>query len=111
MYQIERGGAPAMGALSEALVMDRSALAHNLKPLERDGLIAVKVDPHDRRSRLVALTKRGAARLEESKTLWELAQRRFEAAFGTKRAAELRQTLAVIASPQFEAAFEAASER
>jgi DNA-binding MarR family transcriptional regulator len=100
-----------MGALSEALVMDRSALAHNLKPLERDGLIAVKVDPHDRRSRLVALTKRGAARLEESKTLWELAQRRFEAAFGTKSAAELRQTLAVIASPQLEAAFEAASER
>ena len=34
-----------MGELAEALVIDRGALAHNLKPLERDGLVEIKVDP------------------------------------------------------------------
>jgi DNA-binding MarR family transcriptional regulator len=44
-----------MGDLAAALVLDRSALAHNLKPLERDGFVAVVVDPADKRNRLVTL--------------------------------------------------------
>ncbi|HEY0236326.1 MAG TPA: MarR family winged helix-turn-helix transcriptional regulator [Afipia sp.] len=106
MIQVERSGKPSMGELADALVINKSALAHNLKPLERDGLIVIAVDSDDRRSRRVALTKRGAARLKESKVLWDSAQRRFEAAFGVKKSAELRQVLAVIASPEFEAAFD-----
>ena len=33
-----------------ALVLDRSALAHNLKPLEREGLVTVVANERDRRS-------------------------------------------------------------
>lgn len=33
---------PTMRELADAMVMDRSALGHNLRPLERDGLIALK---------------------------------------------------------------------
>ncbi len=92
MNQIARSGAPTVSELAAALVLDRSALAHNLKPLERDGLVTVTVDPNDKRSRVVKLTKLGEARLEDSKELWETAQRRFENAFGAKKANELRQS-------------------
>ncbi|MCK1315458.1 winged helix-turn-helix transcriptional regulator [Bradyrhizobium sp. 23] len=105
MYHIEIGENPTMGALAEALVMDRSALAHNLKPLLREGLVAVTVDPNDRRSKRAELTKRGTARLEQSKALWDIAQRKFEKVFGVRKAAELRQTLAIIASSEFESEF------
>ena len=39
LTHIDRAGTPAMGELAAALVLDRSALGHNLKPLERDGLV------------------------------------------------------------------------
>jgi len=104
--QMTEAGSPSMGALAAALVLDRSALAHNLKPLERDGLVAVEVDPADRRGRIVVLTELGRTRLDATTPLWAEAQRRFEASFGD--AAALRAALALIASPEFAAAFEAA---
>jgi len=106
MNQIARSGSPTVSELAAALVLDRSALTHNLKPLERDKLISITVDQEDKRSRRVQLTQQGEARLEESRKLWKEAQRRFEAAFGEERASELRQTLTFIASPEFEQAFE-----
>jgi len=105
LMQIARLKAPTMGALAAAMVLDRSALAHNLKPLERDGLVAVVADPEDRRSRLVTLTKRGDAKLSESMSLWRDAQARFEKAFGAGKAQALRRTLAVVASEDFAEAF------
>ncbi|MDB5359408.1 MAG: MarR family transcriptional regulator [Rhodospirillales bacterium] len=108
LIHIARAGAPSMGELAAALVLDRSALAHNLKPLERDGLVQVVVDPRDRRGRLVELTALGKAMLEESLGLWQDAQARFEAAFGPEQARSLRAALAMIASPAFTAAFERA---
>ena len=109
LIHIARAGAPAMGDLAAALVLDRSALAHNLKPLERDGLVAVAPDPQDKRSRLVTLTALGKAKLDQSTALWRNAQHRFETAFGAAEAGALRDTLALIASPEFTRAFEAAA--
>jgi DNA-binding MarR family transcriptional regulator len=106
LIHIARAGTPPMGELAAALVLDRSALAHNLKPLERDGFVAVVVDPADKRSRLVTLTATGNAKLEESQHLWQQAQHRFEATFGPGKASALRQSLAVIASATFAKAFE-----
>ena len=96
-----RSGSPTMGELAAALVLDRTALNHNLKPLQRDGLVTVAVDSNDRRSRLVRLTKRGETRLAESQIAWQRAQDRFETAFGAKQAADLRQTLDLIAALEF----------
>jgi DNA-binding MarR family transcriptional regulator len=106
LMHIGRAGAPTMGDLAAALVLDRSALAHNLKPLERDGLVTVAVDPKDRRSRLVTLTEAGKARLAESLGLWQQAQERFETAFGAEQAGALRASLALIASAEFAEAFQ-----
>jgi DNA-binding MarR family transcriptional regulator len=105
LMQIARAKAPTMGDLAAALVLDRSALAHNLKPLARDRLVAIGVDPRDKRSRLVTLTRRGAAKLRQSTGLWRQAQARFEAAFGAEQAEALRRSLLLIASPEFEGAF------
>ncbi|MEI9981985.1 MAG: MarR family transcriptional regulator [Aliidongia sp.] len=77
LNHIHRAGTPQIGELAEALVMDRGALTHNLKPLERDGLVAVTVDPKDRRNRLITLTAAGQAKLAESEVLWSAAQRGF----------------------------------
>ncbi|WP_166302926.1 MarR family winged helix-turn-helix transcriptional regulator [Bradyrhizobium sp. 2S1] len=101
LVYVRRSGSPTMGELAAALVLDRTALNHNLKPLERDGLLTITVDKNDRRSRLVRLTKRGEARLDESQAAWREAQDRFEAAFGAKQAADLRQTLELVAALEF----------
>ena len=101
LVYIKQAGSPTIGRLADALVLDRTALNHNLKPLQRDGLVAISVDRDDRRSRLVQLTRRGEARLEESRSAWKRAQDRFEAAVGSKEAAELRKTLEWIASLDF----------
>ena len=103
------GAAPALGELARALVIDPSALAHNLRPLERDGLVVLADNPRDQRSRLVRLTASGRARLAESRALWRQAQARFETAFGPDRAARLRAALDELASDAFAADFAAAA--
>ncbi|WP_158928296.1 MarR family winged helix-turn-helix transcriptional regulator [Acidisphaera sp. S103] len=110
LMHIARAGTPTMGDLAAALVLDRSALAHNLKPLERDGFVTVVVDPADKRSRLVTLTAVGTAKLDESQRLWRQAQHRFEATFGPEQATALRQSLAVISSATFAKAFQDADD-
>jgi DNA-binding MarR family transcriptional regulator len=105
LNHIARSGEPSLGELAEALVMDRGALTHNLKPLERDGLVKISVDPQDRRNRLVALTAAGRSKLEESARLWKRAQNGFEAAFGAVESAALREALAYVVSEDFAATF------
>jgi len=106
--QIRRSGPVPVGELAEALVMDSGALAHTLKPLERDGLVSLSVDPKDRRSRLVALTPQGMAKLDETDPLWAKAHRGFEAAIGATTAGPLREALRRLVSEDFSAAFEKA---
>jgi DNA-binding MarR family transcriptional regulator len=101
LVNVARLGSPTMSELAAALVLDRSALNHNLKPLERDGLLRVVVDRDDRRSRRIQLSKQGEAKLKESAQAWERAQQCFEAAFGARESASLRATLQLIASLEF----------
>lgn len=103
LVNVARAGAPTMSELAAALVLDRTALNHNLKPLQRDGLVAIGADPHDRRSKRVRLTRRGKAKLAESQAAWKQAQDVFEAAVGAREAAALRQTLTLVASLEFAA--------
>ncbi len=86
-----------MRDLAKALVMDRSALGHNLRPLERDAYIALQESDADRRRRHVILTPQGKAKFKEAKRLWQTAQDRFNAVFGKAAAADLRTTLLTIA--------------
>lgn len=102
LLNIARIGSPTMGELAASLVLDRSALGHNLKPLERDGFIALTADPDDRRNRLATLTPKGRKKLEETSALWNAAQERFESKFGVAKAKALRDVLAMIAAEEFD---------
>ena len=105
LAQLGRSEPASVGQLAEALVMDAGALAHTLKPLERDRLIAVTVDPDDRRSRMITLTRQGRAKLAESDALWAKAQTGFEAAFGRVESEALRQALQLLVSDRFNSIF------
>ena len=105
LAQIGRSEPTTVGELAEALVMDSGALAHTLKPLQRDSLVAVAVDPGDRRNRLITLTRRGQAKLAETDALWANAQRGFKAALGRAESKALREVLRFLISDDFVAAF------
>lgn len=92
---------PTMQELAEVMVMDRSTLGHNLRPLERDRLVELGTSASDRRSRLVCLTGKGRRKLQEAAGFWREMQQRFESAFGAKRTAHLREDLLVLATIQF----------
>ena len=85
-----------INALAKALVMDRTTLGRNILPLEREGLINVVSGRADRRSKILRLTKAGAARLRAARAGWTQAQAKFEAAFGGRRAAGLRALLQTV---------------
>jgi DNA-binding MarR family transcriptional regulator len=91
---------PTVAQLAAKLVMDRSALGHNLRPLEREGLLSLQEGREDRRRRHVVLTAQGKSKVREALRLWEGAQRRFNEVFGEARATRLRAIL-------FEIAFDA----
>ena len=101
LQQIARLGSPSMTDLATALVLDRSALSHTLRPLERDGLVATGDHKLDRRIRLVGLTEAGLKKLEECNALWSKAQGRFEASYGPEDAAELRKVMDRLAELDF----------
>jgi len=113
LAQIERSQPTTVGALAEALVMDAGGLAHTLKPLIRDGLVATDVDPQDRRNRRIRLTTSGRRKLKESDALWEAAQKGFAKGFGGARAEALREAMRLLVSDQFAEDFDLAlaSER
>ncbi len=107
LAQIGRSEPTTVGTLAAALVMDSGALAHTLKPLERDGLVTITVDESDRRNRLITLTRRGRAKLADSDARWKSAQQAFEASLGRAKIEALRETLKILASDEFAVAFDA----
>jgi DNA-binding MarR family transcriptional regulator len=105
LVHIERARSPTMTELAYAMVLDRSALARNIKPLERDGYLVQRPDDEDGRSRRVELTAAGRARLTQANRLWRRAQNRFEQVYGKERAMALRVALAEIYADEFAVAF------
>ena len=91
---------PTMSELAEALIMDRSALGHALRPLERERLISLKKSGEDSRRRYVVITARGRAKWREASNLWRRAQERFESIYGEEHAKKLRAALSMIANDE-----------
>ncbi|MGQ0555158.1 MAG: MarR family winged helix-turn-helix transcriptional regulator [Nitrospiraceae bacterium] len=89
----DRPAPPTMNELSDYLVMDRSTLGHNLRPLLRRGFVALQPDPSDARTRRVILTTKGVSKLKATRKLWLKAQQEYENALGEEEAVLLRNTL------------------
>jgi DNA-binding MarR family transcriptional regulator len=70
LMSLNRPEPPTIGSVSALLAMDRTTLTANLKPLERRGLVKVKVDKEDRRSRRLTLTAAGKTLLMKAGPTW-----------------------------------------
>jgi DNA-binding MarR family transcriptional regulator len=101
LAKLDRLGPMTINVLAEAMVTDRTTLARNLKPLQRDGLINIEASPTDRRAKELHLTKTGMKRLDEARKAWSQAQSRFEQTFGARRTANLRDMLRAVVTSDF----------
>jgi len=96
-------GPTPLSKLAEALVMDRTTLSRNLKPLVDHGLLRVERG-QDRRERRVQITEAGRLALEHALPYWRMAQERVTGTFGRERwqtmLGELRGVIAAIETAQ-----------
>jgi len=99
--RLQNSGPWTIQALAAKLVLDRTTLGRTIRPLERDGLVAMETDPGDRRVRALRITRAGEKLYAEALQGWQMAQQRFEAAVGEAEAATLRSTLKAVASRKF----------
>jgi len=97
---------PTLQSLAERLAVSLSALTYALRPLARDGLVELRPDAHDRRTKRAVLTDLGEARLREAITLWADANQRVERVLGSSAGA-LRALADDVTSPEFLEAYEA----
>ncbi len=77
-------GGITVNRLAEAMVMDRTTLTRNLKPLENQGLIQT-VPGSDRREREITLTPTGESMLAKALPLWRKAQGQVQQEIGKDR--------------------------
>jgi len=70
LMALNRPEPPPLSPVAELLAMDRTTLTAALKPLARDGLVAIETDPADRRSRRLRLTEAGQEVLARALPIW-----------------------------------------
>ena len=90
-----------MARLAKAMAMDRATLGHNLRPLERDGLLVIAISEDDRRARLVSITEHGHATVMRAHPAWRRAQKGLEKALGRDEASHLRDLMDRIVAASF----------
>ncbi len=78
--------------LARDLVMDRTTLTRNLRPLEREGLLTISAG-EDRRERLATITEEGTRRVRLAAPRWRTAQAHVLDLFGEERWLDIRSDL------------------
>lgn len=94
---LQAAGSATMAELSELLGMERTTLLRNLRPLQRDGLVAVEGAGHGGPVD-VSLTAKGRKQLEKLAPAWESAQRAAVKVLGEERWTSLLADLDKVAS-------------
>jgi DNA-binding MarR family transcriptional regulator len=98
LVHVDEIGAVSMKDLAETLAMERTSVVRALQPLERDGFVVIGPDQQDARRNVVRLTQAGRAKLAEAVPVWQQAQAEFESRVGAGMAAQLRESLLVLAT-------------
>ncbi len=88
-------GSATIGRMGSWLVMDRTTLTRNLKPLEREGLITIEAG-EDRRTRVVSLTRKGYRTLSRALPLWKKNHDRVVGKMGKARSEGLLKQLSSV---------------
>lgn len=97
LMALNRPKPPAIGPVAQLLAMDRTTLTAALKPLQRDGLVTIKIDPRDRRNRLLSLTEKGHDMLVAAMPIWRDTHAAVEAELTAFDADQLRAALRTLA--------------
>jgi DNA-binding MarR family transcriptional regulator len=92
-----RSEPPTLSELAEILVSDRSSLGHTLRPLVRDGYVALRRGETDRRTQRIVLTSRGHRKFREGLRHWRTAQESLVSLYGAKWSESLRRTVLMVA--------------
>ncbi|MEH6576800.1 MAG: MarR family winged helix-turn-helix transcriptional regulator [Amphritea sp.] len=92
---LEQSADIPLSQLAEILVMDRTTLTRNLKPLKTRGLIDI-YNEHDKRVRIIKLTQEGKELLNKASPLWEKSQLALVESLGNERWSSLVDDLSEI---------------
>jgi DNA-binding MarR family transcriptional regulator len=99
LVTLSKTGELPLTRLAEALVMDRTTLTRNLKPLLRDRLVRIDTAA-DQRVRRVALTDAGRDIVDQALPHWQAVQSRMVKRLGRSRwaglIADLEATVALV---------------
>jgi len=93
LISLTRPEPPSIGEVSNLLALDRTTLTANLKPLQRRGLVKVKVDAADKRGRRLILTAAGRAVLIAAAPIWKRAHTQTERLLRSSSADNVRVSL------------------
>jgi len=99
IMSLNRPGPAGMKSVADLLAMDRTTLTAALKVLERRGLVAIRVDPKDKRGRLLSLTRSGQAVLKAAVPLWKATQGAITALPALEQPDRLRAELTALSRP------------
>jgi len=84
LAMISRVEAITITELADSLLMDRTTLTRNLRPLEKQNLVKT-VPGEDRRTRIISISKIGLSKLKEAIPLWKQVQQTFIDYMGASR--------------------------
>ena len=97
LMSLNRPEPPTIGAVASLGAMARTTLTGHLKPLERQGMIALVADKKDRRSRRIRLMDAGIAALGAALPIWVATHADIDAQVGRDQVATLRSGLRAVA--------------
>lgn len=91
---LQKLGDPSLTKLAGVMVMDRTTLTRNLKPLVNRDLVSTGTE-QDQRVRKIQLTMEGSRVLNEALPLWQQIQSRVVDRLGKDRWAQFLEDLAI----------------
>jgi DNA-binding MarR family transcriptional regulator len=97
LTSLNQPAAPSMGSIAALLVMDRTTLTANLKPLEQRGLVEIAIDLADRRVKRLKLTAAGRRLLQSALPIWQETHGEIDQLVAASDAAALRSGLRALA--------------
>ena len=105
LMSLNRPEPPRISDLVELLAMDRTTLTAALKPLTRRGLVEVRRDDKDARSRRLLLSAEGEAVLAQALPVWRATHEEVDALLASPdKVEDLRQDLNAISRTGAESA-------
>lgn len=98
LANLDRLGSLSITELADILVMDRTTLTRNLRPLYRDGLVRLGEGP-DKRSKALHLTPEGRKAMNRARPKWRATEKALRQTVGERDLERLRALLGRLPSP------------